>query len=342
MIAALFAAGLASAADRIEWKESCSTQAVVSVAGQAGKPVMLGIFAPWCTACRELEANVLASKEVIELASVFEPLRCDGDTPEGEKLMADFHAVGFPTVLFLDRGGKEIDRLFDNTEIAAVVAIMKDIKAGKTPLVEATALAEKNLADPKLAFEVGSRWAYRGDEEKANRYLSIVLAKDADNKLGLASSTYLTLGKFLYLRGKKSYEKAIRTLDELRKRYPESEEARQAASAIAQAFLGLGREDKAAAALDGMIAENPDYPGAYNSYAWFCYRNKFRIDRGIEMAKKGIEIDPADDGLWDTLAELQFASGKKAEAIKSAEQALKLKPEDEYYKKQVKKFRGGK
>lgn len=84
-------------------------------------------------------------------------------------------------------------------------------------------------------------------------------------------------------------------------------------------------------------------PAKLNSFAWWAFENQVNLKEAEELATKGVKLAPAGADkamVLDTLAEIQFAQGKKADAVKSAEQAVKEHPEKEYYKKQLDRFRG--
>jgi tetratricopeptide (TPR) repeat protein len=84
-------------------------------------------------------------------------------------------------------------------------------------------------------------------------------------------------------------------------------------------------------------------PAKLNSFAWWAFENQVNLKEAEELATKGVKLAPAGADramVLDTLAEIQFARGEKAEAVKSAEQAVKEHPEKEYYKKQLDRFRG--
>lgn len=84
-------------------------------------------------------------------------------------------------------------------------------------------------------------------------------------------------------------------------------------------------------------------PAKLNSFAWWAFENQVNLEEAQSLAEKGVKLAPAGADramVLDTLAEIQFARGKKADAVKSAEQAVKEHPEKEYYKKQLDRFRG--
>jgi thiol:disulfide interchange protein DsbD len=93
----------------VDWKP-CSEQ-IFSEAQKLKKPVIIDFYAIWCTPCRELEDVTFHDTAVVGLAETdFVMVKVDV-TKSGnelhERLLKQFDVKGVPTVVFLDRNGKE-------------------------------------------------------------------------------------------------------------------------------------------------------------------------------------------------------------------------------------------
>ncbi|MBI5525472.1 MAG: thioredoxin family protein [Deltaproteobacteria bacterium] len=327
----------AAFADGVAWGE-CDLDGALS----SGKPVMVEIYARWCTACRVAERSTFLKKEFAEAAAAFSAIRCDGETGKGAEIFEKYRVTAFPTLLFLDSKGKEIDRLLDLDDAAPLAAEMKDIAAGKSPLAELSKRADKEKDNLKLWYDVGARWAFRADEEKAKKYLGKILKDDQDNKKGLASKAVYALGKYLFLRGVKKYDSAADQLEQIKRWFPTSPEAKGLNPTLATAFLKAKREGQAVKMMRKAIEENPTEATPYAEFAWFAWRNNYKLEEGLENARKATGLNPKDPEIWDLQAEILFALNKADEAAKSAEEAQKLKADEPYYKEQVERFKKGK
>jgi thioredoxin-like negative regulator of GroEL len=71
-------------------------------AERAGKPILVDLWAAWCTWCKRLEQDVFSTPAFREFAQGFILLRVDTeDGGQGTRLMADFEVASLPTTLLL-------------------------------------------------------------------------------------------------------------------------------------------------------------------------------------------------------------------------------------------------
>ena len=99
-------------------------QDVISEGLKEKSPIMLEIFAEWCLPCRAMEKKVFRDPGVVSLSKDILCIRMDltRKQPFQEEIMKRYHVRGVPTIIFINREGKEegdlrIESYVDNTEL---------------------------------------------------------------------------------------------------------------------------------------------------------------------------------------------------------------------------------
>lgn len=109
-----------------------------------------------------------------------------------------------------------------------------------------------------------------------------------------------------------------------------------------------GRKAEADALFEKVFAANEavckDFPKAatwLNNTAWLAARCNRKLDEALGCATRAAELAPDNAGYLDTLAEVHYRRGNRAEAVKLANRCIELAPEAEHYKEQLARFESG-
>lgn len=116
-----------------------------------------------------------------------------------------------------------------------------------------------------------------------------------------------------------------------------------------RAHLGLaiifgrkGANDKAIQECKKAVEISPHHAPVLNRLAWLYAKQNTNIDEGIKLSKEAIQINSNSPEYLDTLSELYYIKREFDNAVETINKAIGLKPEDIYYKKQLKKFTASK
>jgi thiol-disulfide isomerase/thioredoxin len=153
---------------------------VLKRAKAEGKPVMLDVVAAWCGPCKIMDKTTFADGSVVAWSkkSVV-PARIDAEKGEGRKISARYQSFSFPTVLFLDGDGNEIDRLVGGYQAGDFLRGGEAVLGGKTPLLEGLAKL-KSKWDREEALRLGGALALRRDRARLRPIALRVVSEEGE------------------------------------------------------------------------------------------------------------------------------------------------------------------
>jgi len=98
-------------------------EAALAQAKQENKPLMVDVFATWCTPCQQMDEDVFSRAEVGEASRDFVCVKVDGD--KDPDLKDKLEVTSYPTVLFLDPDEREIGRSVAKVSHRTLLRVME-------------------------------------------------------------------------------------------------------------------------------------------------------------------------------------------------------------------------
>jgi thioredoxin:protein disulfide reductase len=86
-------------------------ETALAAASDAGKPILMDLYADWCGPCRTLSGEYFTSPEMHDVLSGCILFRANVDSEEGSVLADTYGASAIPLVVILDSDGTEIGRI---------------------------------------------------------------------------------------------------------------------------------------------------------------------------------------------------------------------------------------
>lgn len=316
---------------------------VLAKAKSAGKPVFVQFSTDWCGWCRKLEKDTFAKSEVGELMQAFVNVYVDAEKGEGVELAKRYAAKGFPTLVVVDAEGAEIDRIVGYRAPAEFTAEIRRILAGDGTLAALRRRFAETPADADVALAYGAKLA--GSDPKA-AVVVFEQAEEAAAKADRPTQGRVRLERAAVLLATGDRSGAMDVAEALLRDFADTPSAAAAARRVGAAFVGADAR-RALTFLDAVrrVAKEPedrraveehavavhrngiaaalrrqadaagDDPQALNEVAWTCFEMKLNVREAVAWARRAVEKSSRDPAILDTLANLLWISGARAEAI---------------------------
>ncbi|MFH2048179.1 MAG: hypothetical protein ABIJ12_01940 [bacterium] len=267
-------------------------------------------------------------------------LKLDGDTDLGRKLRNQWLVPGYPTMMFFTAEGEEIDRIvgFDGNK-DEYFQLVKDYTNDKNTLEDLLSRLKTDAENAQLNFEIASKYNDRGDDEKALIYFENVLKLELDH----SSEMYLE-AEYNVAESKAFNEDNPAYLQHYARNCSNEHLKYYAYSSLTRFFRLKKDQANVISTYEEALTGLPDNASMMNSYAWYIFQNKVDIyyERGIDVAKKAVEVEPEADSIWDTLGQLLFEAGYTDKAIEAMQGAVDLAPDEASYKENLKRYKASK
>lgn len=317
-----------------------SFKEIMAKAKKADKPVMIDFYAVWCGPCKLLDKKTYTDAEVTAFSNKFVNAKFDVEKGEGIELAKQFKIMNYPTILFLNPDGSELDRHIGYLDPKDFLQLMKDYYKGINTLDYYKAQLERDADNVDLVFTVGKKYVDRADYEMAMPLLDKVMELDPKNEIGYAEQALMQKADCERKAG--NMDQAIEYGKQFVELYPVSENVKGVLYDLAYYQKKAGKNEDALGTYKELITKCPDDVDALNSFAWFCAKSGMALDLATEVATEAAELSKDDPGILDTLAEVYYARKMYDEAIGTIEKAIAKDPEDNYLKEQLARFKEAK
>lgn len=138
-------------------------EAALAEAKRSEKVVMIDFFTTWCGPCKKLDRTTWKDPKVVEwLAAKCVALKIDAE--KEAPLAKRFGVMGYPTILFVNSDGTELDRLVGYRDGAKFLEEAASSLRGKTALTRSTEKLQGSDPNPM------DRQSYAGELVRARKY----------------------------------------------------------------------------------------------------------------------------------------------------------------------------
>ncbi|MCK5059402.1 MAG: tetratricopeptide repeat protein [Candidatus Aminicenantes bacterium] len=222
--------------------------------------------------------------------SRFVSLRFNALKADGNELRKKYQVAVFPTVLFLNSAGDEIDRIcgFDGDK-DTYVKIITDYAAGKNTLKSILAEVKAKSGSVDVNYKLAKKYTSRYQRDKAAPYFQKVLKLDPEDKKGHKTEAlcYTALHE---ARANKS----ITPLLSFIAANTDKEFFYMSYNGLASYYAKTKKAEKAIAVFEEGLKKMPEHVGWLVNYARYIVGEKIesKYDRAAELAKKAVTLTP--------------------------------------------------
>ena len=291
LIAVLFLFAFQNTRADVEFANGSFSE-IVEKAKLENKIIMIDFVTDWCKWCVETDRKVYTNAEVYAFANANQiNWKIDAEKGEGPDLAKKYGVKGYPTIVFTQPDGAEIDRIYGYLPAEQFLTRMKEYHTGVNTFGALKKAVEDNPDDPAANFNFADKIVSNGLEGDPKIYLSKTITNDPGN-----TAEYTDDAKFLlaYLNEDES------ALSAALKEYPTSNKAKDAYMNLASFYAG-----------------KPDFKMADAMYKE-AFKNFGENDFDLRQGYGGLLLGEA----YATMKDEKSTAAKRKEAIAVLENCL--------------------
>jgi len=289
------------------------------------KFIMVDVYTDWCYWCKVLDKQTYSAKDVGDYAGAnFISVKINAEKGDGVPFAQTNGVHGYPTIIFFDADGKEVDRVVGYQPAETFLVSLQTARAGGISGLEKS--AAEHPTNPGVLYTLGEKYAEKGDTARAFPYFRSVVQYDAGNSRHLAEQAAIMLATAANEAGDAA------PLQKYINDYPASEGVVQAHMLLTKSYLLSGDTIHAEQHFQSLVALKPHDAGMYNNYAWSCAQAKINLMNALVYADSAIALaaDKSEKASYiDTKAAVLFSQGNYKEAITTEKLALASVDHDE-------------
>jgi thioredoxin-related protein len=308
-------------------------------AGRRNTVVMIEFYADWCNWCRRLESDTFAAPDVRRELAQIVAVRRNAEN-DGSALADRFGVESFPTIVFLDPSGDEMDRILGYLPPEEFLSRVRRVLSGDTFLACLRQLEEDPSDAEAIVLSVGGLLERSDPEGAIHRIEAFHQATDG-NELALCRKLMFTARSELHSRVYRRAAKLYRSGWDRAFEVPDTAGTSHLHALLAGGLTGLpednqaellrtSRHDDAADLLEIPDLDRGDPPDLLD-VADFAFRNG-HYDRAANLYLRWYESDPheAHAEVLNDVAWRLYLSGREIEkAVEIAQRSYSEKPEAE-------------
>jgi thioredoxin 1 len=200
------------------------------------RPIFIDFYTDWCPPCKKLSATTLVDKKMLDYFKKENYILVKINPEKDRAAESKFKVYSYPTLVVFNNNTQEIDRLLGYKTTEQLIKNLEDLKKGIGTLDDLLNQLKKQDGKKskktfELMFGIMDKYIARADYPDALKMVKTVVSMDKENGMGNASAALYQKG-YIYYKWKK-FQKAVDSMLEIQKIYPDSQEAENGYGAAA-------------------------------------------------------------------------------------------------------------
>jgi len=315
------------------WEKDTSFETVLSKSN--GKIILLDFETEWCGWCKKLDENTYSDENVKNFGKThLLSMKIDAEKGEGIELAKRYNVRGFPTIVFTNNDGEEIDRIVGYRDPIPFLNELRRVQSGRNTL---PSLLQDYHRDPEkfsTLFKLAKKYEAMGDQLSAKEMIDAILSANVDSA---------GTGKFFEILYDSKESQDPRDLI----KYINNNEGSYLTSAIQEAMYLVRKNGNNPALEADLYLKLINYPeektpSMLNTFAWRMSELEMNLDVAINKVNEAIVRvkDKSQKYMFiDTKAEILWKLNKTEDAIVEIKKCINFEPDNKYYQEQLEKFK---
>ncbi len=182
------------------------------------KPILIDLYADWCTYCKVLEKEIFPDPELSKLLEGFITVRLDGE--EFPNLRQKYGIEGYPTILFIDGQSNYLNKITGLATKPMIIKMAKKVLAEPDIESSMNAILKKNPNSPSAHFRLGTYHFHAKNYELAKNHLTTAIQYAPNKEISLKEDALFNLG-IVYVQ-LEDWNKAVELWKNFVSEYPKS------------------------------------------------------------------------------------------------------------------------
>ena len=261
-------------------------------------------------------------------------MKINAEKGEGPELAEKFGIRGFPTIVFSNNQGQEIDRIVGYMKPEPFLKQLKRINSGKNTLPALLMNFQLEPENFNTMFSLVKKYEAMDDAISAKRMIEAIIGAGVDS--ASTAEFFLTLYN---AREKNDPQRLINYANQ----NPESSNVVTALQEAMYFVRRSGNDSKLEADLFLRIVNlDEDFSASMmNSFAWRMSELELYLEDALEKVSLAIDQTKDNDQKFmyiDTKSEVLWKLGRTEDALIEINKCIVGKPNDEYFQEQKEKF----